>query len=631
MLPTPFKFQKVSIEKLTAVAIEQGACFVFDETGLGKTVISGHVAKNLGGKILVVSPKTNIQNWKKMLPEADVVTRQKVTVAPYDVVVVDEAHNYRTASGVMYKKLQDTIFKGNPDKFPYVVLVTATPYNNSVEEFMNLFGLCPLKVSCCAFWGLNSAFTAAMETEKKMNSIRNSIKRWGDKNPQTFFELMRLKSAQKESLLNLGSFLSNFASRNERKSISEYSDRFPTTENLKPIKIGFCEDIENLIWVTTTRINWCKFENYNADENEIPDEVFENNTVAGFLKSFLLKRLDSSGAAFISSVGRILKKCEPDSEDVTILSGILELWETKTETFDAQKFASISELIENNSGKVIVFSEYIETGEIVSKLLGQSALFITAKDLSDDDQLETIASEFDANFMGKKTDKYKVLVATDALSEGANLHRANLLVHYDQRWNPSRTIQREGRINRLFNEDTKPGTVFVASLETHPNIEKNLGLMYRADSKRKESEYIFDGFQREPEALENYHTILFPSGNNLRYNYYGRVMLTKETSEIKYKSNGEPDRVASIKYFGTPSLNHYYAKRYEIEHFFKIVKIEFNYLNLRNAMVYSNSLIHYNLFKVKEPLNFAAMFEALNDKLKNQDLPIDTWDGYLKN
>jgi len=631
MLPTPFKFQKVSIEKLTAVAIEQGACFVFDETGLGKTVISGHVAKNLGGKILVVSPKTNIQNWKKMLPEADVVTRQKVTVAPYDVVVVDEAHNYRTASGVMYKKLQDTIFKGNPDKLPYVVLVTATPYNNSVEEFMNLFGLCPLKVSGCAFWGLNSAFTAAMETEKKINSIRNSIKRWGDKKPQTFFELMRLKSAQKENLLNLGSFLSNFASRNERKSISEYNDRFPTTENLKPIKIEFSEDIENLIWVTTARINWCKFENYNADEDEIPDEVFENNTVAGFLKSFLLKRLDSSGAAFISSVGRILKKCEPDSEDVTILSGILELWETKTETFDAQKFASVSELIENNSGKVIVFSEYIETGEIVSKLLGQSALFITAKDLSDDDQLETIASEFDANFMGKKTDKYKVLVATDALSEGANLHRANLLVHYDQRWNPSRTIQREGRINRLFNDDTKPGTVFIASLETHPEIEKNLGLMYRAENKRRESEYIFDGFQREPEALENYHTILFPSGNNLRYNYYGRVMLTKETSEIKYKSNGEPDRVFDIKDYGSHSLRAYNPKRYEIEHFFKIANKQFNFWDLHRAMVYSNSLIHYNLFKVNEPLNFAAMFEALNNKLKNQDLPINTWDGYLKN
>ena len=43
----------------------------------------------------------------------------------------------------------------------------------------------------------------------------------------------------------------------------------------------------------------------------------------------------------------------------------------------------------------------------------------------------------------------RVLVATDAASEGLNLHRtARYLLHYDCPWNPSRLEQRNGRIDR---------------------------------------------------------------------------------------------------------------------------------------------------------------------------------------
>ena len=46
-------------------------------------------------------------------------------------------------------------------------------------------------------------------------------------------------------------------------------------------------------------------------------------------------------------------------------------------------------------------------------------------------------------------DQYKILVATDAISEGYNLHRAGTIFNYDIPYNPTRIIQRVGRINRI--------------------------------------------------------------------------------------------------------------------------------------------------------------------------------------
>ena len=55
---------------------------------------------------------------------------------------------------------------------------------------------------------------------------------------------------------------------------------------------------------------------------------------------------------------------------------------------------------------------------------------------------------FDASFE-VQTDEYDILLTTDKLSEGFNLNRAGLVVNYDIPWNPTRVIQRVGRINRI--------------------------------------------------------------------------------------------------------------------------------------------------------------------------------------
>ena len=68
-----------------------------------------------------------------------------------------------------------------------------------------------------------------------------------------------------------------------------------------------------------------------------------------------------------------------------------------------------------------------------------------------------VRENFDAGLpKERQKDEFKVLIATDALSEGISLHRAGRVINYDIPYNPTRVIQRVGRINRInkkmFNE-----------------------------------------------------------------------------------------------------------------------------------------------------------------------------------
>ena len=70
---------------------------------------------------------------------------------------------------------------------------------------------------------------------------------------------------------------------------------------------------------------------------------------------------------------------------------------------------------------------------------------------------DTIQENFDANFLGKQKDDFNILITTDVLAEGVNLHRANVIVNYDTPWNATRLMQRIGRVNRI---GSVAGTIF---------------------------------------------------------------------------------------------------------------------------------------------------------------------------
>ncbi len=118
----------------------------------------------------------------------------------------------------------------------------------------------------------------------------------------------------------------------------------------------------------------------------------------------------------------------------------------KLETF-------IDELSANrilSENKLIIFTESKETAQYLSENINKkfpaSALLFTGG--SGEATRDKVIENFDAKARHPKDD-YRILVSTEVLSEGVNLHRSNVVINYDIPWNPTRMMQRVGRINRI--------------------------------------------------------------------------------------------------------------------------------------------------------------------------------------
>lgn len=102
--------------------------------------------------------------------------------------------------------------------------------------------------------------------------------------------------------------------------------------------------------------------------------------------------------------------------------------------------------------KVIIFSEYQDTIKHIAPALKQSSpgRVLMAEGSLGKGFFDDLLANFDASYPeDEQRDDYDILVTTDKLSEGVNLNRAGAIINYDIPWNPTRVIQRLGRINRI--------------------------------------------------------------------------------------------------------------------------------------------------------------------------------------
>ena len=99
----------------------------------------------------------------------------------------------------------------------------------------------------------------------------------------------------------------------------------------------------------------------------------------------------------------------------------------------------------------MLFSESVDTlnylYDKLTKEIGRTdVLMVTAANRNRLEQ--TIKENFDANF-GSNSMRYNIIITSDVLAEGVNLHRSNVIVNYDSPWNATRLMQRIGRVNRI--------------------------------------------------------------------------------------------------------------------------------------------------------------------------------------
>lgn len=172
--------------------------------------------------------------------------------------------------------------------------------------------------------------------------------------------------------------------------------------------------------------------------------------------------------------------------DLYTLRQIEALWRTVND--DPKIEAFISRLKEDDNLKqqrLLVFTESKETGDYLFDQInrhypGEVMFFSSGGGRAGDPPVthnktlarDMIKAAFDPN-QKQGSDDLRILIATDVLSEGINLHRGNVLINYDLPWNPTRVLQRAGRINRLGTEHPE---LFIYNFFPTTQSDEHLGL-----------------------------------------------------------------------------------------------------------------------------------------------------------
>ena len=144
------EYQQQAVLNAKKIVLEYGGVFISDVVGLGKTFIASMLAKQLNGTHLVIAPpvlldEDNPGSWKNAFLDFD-VSAQFVSIGKLDSllngkankfqnVFIDEAHRMRNRDTATYEKLAE-ICRGKR-----VILVSATPYNNSPSDILSLVSL----------------------------------------------------------------------------------------------------------------------------------------------------------------------------------------------------------------------------------------------------------------------------------------------------------------------------------------------------------------------------------------------------------------------------------------------------------------------------------------------------------
>lgn len=105
----------------------------------------------------------------------------------------------------------------------------------------------------------------------------------------------------------------------------------------------------------------------------------------------------------------------------------------------------------NPTDKLVIFSESVDTvnyltEQLQNRLHRHDILDVCASNRTN--RQDILRKCFDANY-AEQSDEFNIVITSDVLAEGVNLHRANVIINYDSPWNATRLMQRIGRVNRI--------------------------------------------------------------------------------------------------------------------------------------------------------------------------------------
>lgn len=227
-----------------------------------------------------------------------------------------------------------------------------------------------------------------------------------------------------------------------------------------------CKNLEILISMFENGVVYIPAKHFNLFELLENDEDDFLAKVDYFLENEKMKAFDSKD--FKDEYLEQLKT------DLKILQELVKLWKNIDSDPKLDKFKSILEL--HKTDKVVVFTESKQTALYLEEQLKEYKQVLTVHGENRDKLKEVIRENFDANYKNKKDD-FNVIISTDTLSEGVNMHRSNIIYNYDIPWNSTRLMQRIGRINRI---GTKHSEIFIYNFKPTAQSESLIELSKKA-------------------------------------------------------------------------------------------------------------------------------------------------------
>lgn len=561
-----FSYQRDAVVQGYDIMMRHNGCFIADVVGLGKTVVAAMIAQRFiaangdSTRILVIFPPSVQKNWVDTFDDFHIKNKfsrfitngslEKVIKGDdnydkkecYDLVIVDEAHNFRHDSTCNYDLLQRITKsprsnKGGIKGSKKVLLLSATPFNNTPEDIKNQLLLFQdtARPTLDGVTNIADTFAPWIKEFKSLMSQRRQL------TPETLTS--RIDSINKELRQTI---LEKVMVRRTRSNIQHdprYAKEIVFPALLDPedrtylmppeVLMLFVDTYKKLIDTPTSNLKEEKPEmfdgsglryaryraveycpKYNVPSGQKASQLAE--ALAGIYRTHMVKRLESSFDAFKKSLHTLLtategmikmfeedkviiapdlnvKKLQADGleidailelamakgldpneitfraadfkqeflpmleYDADLLKGLCKRWDAvdvdpKLDLFVEMLQGELFNPKRNPSGKLVVFSESVDTVNYLSERLCQrlhrdDILSVSARDRKR--KREVIDANFDANYKKEHRNDYNIIVTSDVLAEGVNLHRANVIVNYDSPWNATRLMQRIGRVNRI--------------------------------------------------------------------------------------------------------------------------------------------------------------------------------------
>lgn len=457
----------------------------------------------------------------------------------YKNVIIDEAHRFRTESTQMFEKLFD-ICRGKR-----VILVTATPLNNTPLDILSQIKLFQNAHKSTLpnpevrdleryFKRLQNRLKNLDRKEDKEEFLK-IIKENAEEIRNNVLRHLMVRRTRNSIITFYGDDL-----KKQGLKFPEVSDPEPIIYQFNKKTDNIFNQTLALI------INDFKYSRYTPllylkKGVTQPEELSQIN-MGKFMKILLLKRLESSFFAFKQSVDRFLysyrrfieeynkgrvfvsKKHinkifelieDNDEESIKSLIESEQAFEYRSDEFDKQliidlthDFEILSKIKEmwkdiNNDpkleqflqhlstervlkeNKLLVFTESKETAEYLRDKLSVkygSKVMVFSSDSNEVDR-QTVIENYDANYnKQKQKDDVRILISTDILSEGVNLHRSNVVINYDIPWNPVRMMQRVGRVNRV-SKNPPFNTIYTCNFFPAGPINEEISLKEAAEAK----------------------------------------------------------------------------------------------------------------------------------------------------